>query len=159
MSKLFPHDHDINIVQYSLPKLSCPSKSALAWSGSDSLLERSLPINPSKFPRPQHNFDNILRGTVRTLSFQSFKLCKASNNISPSHVTFRHYKEQFRPITIEKNYLAWDRQMNIPLLVYLDLLDCIDAKIFKVSGFLGFIFMALCSTFQNGCSSWGFWVI
>ena len=48
----------------------------------------------------------------------------------------------------------------IPLLVYLDPLDCIDARIFKVSWFLGFIFIVLCSTFQNnGCSSWVFWVI
>ena len=49
-----------------------------------------------------------------------------------------------------------------PLLVYLDPLDCIDPRIFKVSWFLAFIFIVLCSTFQYGCSDmrfWFFWVI
>ena len=45
-----------------------------------------------------------------------------------------------------------------PLLVYLDPLDCIDPRIFtcKVSWFLAFIFIVLCSTFQYGCSDFGF---
>ena len=47
---------------------SCPFKSALARSGSDSFfIERSLPINPSEFPRPQHNFDNILSDMAWTV--------------------------------------------------------------------------------------------
>ena len=49
-------------------------------------------------------------------------------------------------------------RQEIPLLVYLDSLDCIDGRIFKVSWFLELIFILLCSTFQNGCSSWVFWV-
>ena len=66
MSKLIAMTYIIT--QHRIPKLSCPSKSALAWSGSDSLLiEHSLPINPSKFPRPQQTFDNILRGMAKTL--------------------------------------------------------------------------------------------
>ena len=50
-------------------------------------------------------------------------------------------------------------RQEIPLLVYLDPLDCIDAKILKLSWFLVFIFIVLCSTFQYGCSSWVFGVI
>ena len=65
-------------------------------------------------------------------------------------------QEEFRPITIEESRLAEDREMNIPsivrlnhfgffpcsqlsireeitLLIYLDPLDCIDEKVFKVS--------------------------
>ena len=79
--------------------------------------------------------------------------------------------EQFRPITIEKSHLAAAGEMNeysthsspqlfrflprspssirqeIPLLVYLDPLDCIDPRIFKVNRFLVFIFIVLCLTF------------
>ena len=47
-------------------------------------------------------------------------------------------------------------RQEIPLLVYLYPLDCIDARIFKVSCFLGFIFIVLCSTFQNGLLILGF---
>ena len=50
-------------------------------------------------------------------------------------------------------------RQEFPLLVYLDPRDCIDARIFKVSRFLRFIFIVLCSTIQNGCSCWFFWVI
>ena len=60
------NSHDYH--RRTIPKVSCPFKPALAWSGSDSLfIERSLPINPSEFPRPQHNFENILSGMARTL--------------------------------------------------------------------------------------------
>lgn len=74
----------------TIPKVSCPSKSTLAWSGSDSLfIERSLPINPSMFPRPQHNFDNILKSMARTprarrLSTKSLKYVYCKTRAHPT---------------------------------------------------------------------------
>ena len=44
----------------------------------------------------------------------------------------------------------------IPLLVYLDPLDCIDRRIVKVSWCLVFTSIVLCLTFQYGCSDLGF---
>ena len=80
-------------------------------------------------------------------------------HLGQSTAVYKDSRELFRPITIEKSHLAADREMNIsstisspqlfrffprfpssirqeiPLLVYLDPLDCIDARIFKVSWF------------------------
>ena len=47
-------------------------------------------------------------------------------------------------------------RQEIPLLVYLDPLDCIDPRIFEVSWFLVFIFIVLCSTFQYQAAHFGF---
>ena len=82
---------------------------------------------------------------------------ETSDDILVKAQQFKDSRELFRPITIEKSHLAADREMNIsstisspqlfrfiprfpssirqeiPRLVYLDPLDCIDARIFKVS--------------------------
>ena len=78
---------------------------------------------------------------------------------------WRHHHFYSRDENLSNQYWAISLSLfqssirqEIPLLVYLDPLDCNDARIFKVSWFLELIFIVLCSTFQNGCSSWVFWV-
>ena len=88
---------------------------------------------------------------IRELELDECKR-KVQRCVSANRLSFSELFDDISALVLSQN---WNSSASLAGPSWL----CIDAKIFKVSGFLGFSFIALCSTSQNGSSSWVFWVI
>ena len=115
MSKLFPHDHDINIVQY----LSFRVLLNQHWHEAVLIPCENALYQLIQVSFPGHSTILITSSEVRYARWVSEVSSYAKQGIILAH-PMSQCKEQFRPITIEKSYLAWDRQMNILSIVRLN---------------------------------------
>ena len=125
-----------------IDKIADPWADPLVFLFPSSRASRSCraPREISRSPRLAHNGSNFNQSRLRK-AILPLAADREMNTVRPNYfLFFSRFPSSIR--------------QEIPLLVYLDPVDCIDPRIFTVSWFLVFIFIVLCSTFQYGCSFW-----